>query len=195
MLDSQDPLNKLWQGQTAEQPDIQAITNKWRWVKVKQRVYVCLDVLSVVIPFGFIWHSMDRLDVFTQRYMMGLLILFVPFVAYLTWLRRFSLGWSSESTDQYIQRLQKQLANNSKIAFITKHSIWPVIVIIGIQQFSLYYYDVFPIENLIRKAVFSLSIVAVLFIGIWIWADKRQKRFDKERDDLNKLLKNDSEET
>jgi hypothetical protein len=91
--------------------------------------------------------------------------------------------------------LQKQLANNSKIAFITKHSIWPVIVIIGIQQFSLYYYDVFPIENLIRKAVFSLSIVAVLFIGIWIWADKRQKRFDKERDDLNKLLKNDSEET
>lgn len=194
MSDKHDPLNQLWQGQTAEQPNIQAITKKWRWTKVKQRVYVCFDVLSVVIPFGFIWHSMDKLDVFTQRYLMGLLILSVPFVAYLTWLRRFSLGWSSESTDQYIQRLQKQLANNSKIAFITKHSIWPVLVLIGIQHFSLFYYDVFPIEQLIRKAVISSLIVTVMFIAIWIWADKRQKRFDAERDDLNKLFKNDNEE-
>ena len=194
MLDNQDPLNQLWQGQTSEQPDIQAITKKWRWTKVKQRVYVCLDMLSVVVPLGFILHSMDRLDVFTQRYMLGLLILSVPFVAYLTWLRRFALGWSSESTEQYIQRLQKQLANNSKIAFITKHSTWPIIVIIGIHQFSLYYYEVLPLEKFIRKAVILLPIISVLFIGIWIWADKRQKRFDKESDDLNKLLKTDSEE-
>ena len=194
MLDNQDPLNQLWQGQTSEQPDIQAITKKWHWTKVKQRVYVCLDMLSVVVPLGFILHSMDRLDVFTQRYMLGLLILSVPFVAYLTWLRRFTLGWSSESTEQYIQRLQKQLANNSKIAFITKHSTWPITVIIGMHQFSLYYYEVLPLEKFIRKAVILLPIISVLFIGIWIWADKRQKRFDKESDDLNKLLKTDSEE-
>jgi hypothetical protein len=131
---------------------------------------------------------MDRLDVFTQRYLMGLLILSVPFVVYLTWLRRFSLGRSSESTDQYIQGLQKQLANNSKIAFITKNSIWLVLVLIGIQHFSLFYYDAFPIEQFIRKVVISSLIV------IWIWADKRQERFDAERGDLNKLFKNDNEE-
>jgi hypothetical protein len=84
--------------------------------------------------------------------------------------------------------LQKQLANNSKIAFITKHSIWLVLVLIGIQHFSLFYYDAFPIEQFIRKVVISSLIV------IWIWADKRQKRFDAERGDLNKLFKNDNEE-
>jgi hypothetical protein len=194
MSDNHDPLNQLWQGQTAEQPDIQAITKKWRWTKVKQRLYVCLDVLSVVIPSVLVWKYMDKLDVFTQRYMIGLLFISIPFVAYLTWLRRFSLGWSSESTEQYIQRLQKQLANNSKIAFITKHSVWPVLVLIGIQHFSLFYYDVYPMEQLIRKVVISWFIVTVMFIAIWIWADKRQKRFDAERDDLNKSFDNDNEE-
>jgi hypothetical protein len=33
-----------------------------------------------------------------------------------------------------------------------------------------------------------------MFIAIWIWADKRQKRFDAERDDLNKSFDNDNEE-
>tara|TARA_B110000503_G_scaffold93754_1_gene141346 strand:- start:1085 stop:1195 length:111 start_codon:yes stop_codon:yes gene_type:complete len=36
MSDIQDPLSQLWQGQTAEQPDIQA--KKWRWTMVKQRL-------------------------------------------------------------------------------------------------------------------------------------------------------------
>jgi hypothetical protein len=188
MSDIQDPLSQLWQGQTAEQPDINAITKKWRWTKVKQRLYVCLDVLSVVIPFVFIWQYMDELDIVTKRIVLAILLLSIPFVVYLTWLRRFSLGWSSESTEKYIQQLQKQLANNSKIAFITKHSIWPVLVLLGIQYFALFYYDVFPIEKLIHKAVISSCIVAVVFIAMWIWADKRQKRFDKELLELNNLL-------
>ena len=75
MSDNHDPLNQLWQGQTAEQPDIQAITKKWRWTKVKQRLYVCLGVLSVVIPSVLVWKYMDKLDVFTQRYMIGLLFI------------------------------------------------------------------------------------------------------------------------
>jgi hypothetical protein len=188
MPDIQDPLSQLWQGQTAEQPDIKAITKKWRWTKVKQRLYVCLDMLSVVIPFVLIWQYMDELDIVTKRIVLAILLLSIPFVVYLTWLRRFSLGWSSESTEKYIQQLQKQLANNSKIAFMTKHSIWPVLVLIGIQYFALFYYDVFPIEKLIRKAVISSCIVAVVFIAMWIWADKRQKRFDKELLELNNLL-------
>jgi hypothetical protein len=49
-------------------------------------------------------------------------------------------------------------------------------------------------EQLIRKVVISSFIVTVMFITIWIWADKRQKRFDAERDDLNKLsFENDNE--
>jgi hypothetical protein len=188
MSDIQDPLSQLWQGQTAEQPDIQAITKKWRWTKVKQRLYVCLDLLSVVIPFVLIWQYMDELDIVTKRIVLAILLLSIPFVVYLTWLRRFSLGWSSESTEKYIQQLQKQLANNSKIAFMTKHSIWPVLVLIGIQYIALFYYDIFPIEKLIHKAVISSCIVAVVFIAVWIWADKRQKRFDKELLELNNLL-------
>ena len=92
MSDIQDPLSQLWQGQTAEQPDIQAITKKWRWTKVKQRLYVCLDVLSVVIPFVLIWQYMDELDIVTKWIVLAMFLLSIPFLVYLTWLRRFSLG-------------------------------------------------------------------------------------------------------
>jgi hypothetical protein len=98
------------------------------------------------------------------------------------------LGGLANQPKNIYSNCKKQLANNSKIAFMTKHSIWPVLVLIGIQYFALFYYDVFPVEKLIRKAVISTCIVTVVFIAMWIWADKRQKRFDKELLELNNLL-------
>ena len=91
MSDIQDPLSQLWQGQTAEQPDIQA--KKWRWTMVKQRLYVCLDVLSVVIPFVLIWQYMDALNIVTKRIVLAILLLSIPFAIYLSDLVKKVFTW------------------------------------------------------------------------------------------------------
>lgn len=91
MSDIQDPLSQLWQGQTAEQPDIQA--KKWRWTMVRQRLYVCLDVLSVVIPFVLIWQYMDALNIVTKRIVLAILLLSIPFAIYLSDLVKKVFTW------------------------------------------------------------------------------------------------------
>ena len=91
MSDIQDPLSQLWQGKTAEQPDIQA--KKWRWTTVKPRLYVCLDVLSVVIPFVLIWQYMDALNIVTKRIVLAILLLSIPFAIYLSDLVKMVFTW------------------------------------------------------------------------------------------------------
>ena len=116
MSDNQDPLSQLWLQQEVAQADISQVSKKWRKVRFKQRCYVVLDVLSVIIPFVFIWLNADKLERFSMTFVVGFMSFSVVALVYITWLRRFSFGWSDTSTDQHIQRLQKQIESNIKIA-------------------------------------------------------------------------------
>ena len=188
MSDNQDPLNQLWQQQDVVQPDLSEVSKNWHKVRLKQRCYVALDLFSLLIPFGILWLNAEKLNRFTMTLMLGLMPLLVLFVAYITWLRRFSFGWSNVSTDQYIQRLQKQIESNIKIANLSLHSIWFCAVFFMVFYSGLYYFDVFPMDRLIRKGMIMLAINAVMLPCIWIWASKRKKRFIKEQAELNNLL-------
>ena len=53
---------------------------------------------------------------------------------------------------------------------------------------GLYYFEVFPTDILIYKALVMLAISAVMLPCIWIWAYKRKKRFSQELLELNHLL-------
>lgn len=188
MPDNHDPLSQLWQQQQVAQPNFSAVSKKWRKVRLKQRCYVVLDIVSVVAPFALLWHKSEALDDLTLKLMFGVILLSVFVVAYITWLRRFSLGWSNTSTDQHIQRLQKQIENNIKIANLNLHSVWFTALLMVVLHAGLYYFEVFPADKLMRKVFVTLAISAVVLPCIWVWASKRKKRFSRELLALNNLL-------
>ena len=188
MYDDQDPLSQLWQQQDVVPADLSEVSKKWRKVRLKQCCYVVLDVLSVVIMFAIIWLNAAKLDPFSMALLLGVTSLSVVTAAYITWLRRFSFGWSNVSTDQHIQKLHKQIANNIKIANLSLHSVWIVAVLMVFFCGGLFYFEAFPMDRLIHKALIALAINTVLLPGIWVWASKRKKRFTKELLELNNLL-------
>jgi len=188
MSDNHDPLSQLWQEQKVEKIDIDAVSKKWLKIKLKQHFYVFFDVLSL-LPFLIFWiYFKDKFDDFTLVYIYGLAVLSLVFVIYVIWLRRFSLGWSKASTEQHIQGLRKQLRNNIKIALLTKHSMWFALILFMFHQLGLVYLEVFPPDKLLRKALISFSIIGVMWPAVWIWADKRAKRFKRELSILNELV-------
>jgi hypothetical protein len=188
MSDNQDPLSQLWLQQEVAQADISQVSKKWRKVRFKQRCYVVLDVLSAIIPLVFIWLNADKLDRFSMTFVVGFMSLSVVALIYITWLRRFSFGWSDTSTDQHIQRLQKQIESNIKIANLSLHTVWFLAVLTVVFYAGLYYFEVFPTDKFIRKVTITLAIYIVLFPCIWLWASKRKKRFIRELAELNNLL-------
>jgi len=188
MSEHQDPLSQLWQNQKVEQADLSAVSKKWRKVRLKQRCYVALDFISLVIPSIFIWFKAEQIDSFTMAMVLCAICLSVVMVFYITWLRRFSLGWSNASTEQHIQQLQKQIQNNIKIANLSLHSVWVVMVVFIAFFWTLYYFQVFSPEKLMDKILLSLKINAVVLPCVWIWAFRRKKRFSKELTELNLLL-------
>lgn len=188
MFENKDPLSQLWQDQKVEQADLSQVSKKWRKVRFKQRCYVALDFLSLLIPFAIIWYKAEQIDSYTMTLVLGVMAVSVVAVIYITWLRRFSLGWSNASTDQHIQQLQKQIQNNIKIANLSLHSVWFLVLLLVGFYGSLYYFEVFPYEKLLDKILFALAINGVALPGVWIWAAKRKKRFCKELVELNHLL-------
>jgi hypothetical protein len=188
MSNNQDPLSQLWQEQKVEKIDLDAISKKWRKIKLKQHLYVFFDLLCLLPFLIVVIYFKDKFDGFTIVYMYGLTVMSLGFVIYVIWLRRFSLGWSKASTEQHIQGLRKQLLNNIKIALLTKHSMWFALIVIIFHQVGLIYLEVFPPDKLLRKALISFSIIGVMWPAVWIWADKRAKRFKRELSIFNELV-------
>lgn len=188
MTNDQDPLNQLWQQQSVEKPNVKVIGKQWKRVQLKHRLYAILDIMSLVLPFYFILFYVEKLDSFTRILLICIFVLCVPFVVYIIWLRRFAIVWSSSGTEQHIQKLRKQITNNIKIAFVTKHSVWPTMLIPVVHFSGLYYLDVFTVDKLIYKSQFSIGILVIMLPCIWVWANKRQKRFSEDLANLEKML-------
>ncbi len=188
MADNQDPLKQLWLQQEVVLPDLSQVSKNWHKVRLKQWCYVALDVLSLCFCFLIVWLNADKLDGLSMTLLLVVMLVSVVFVAYITWLRRFSFGWSNASTDEHIQRLLKQIESNIKIANLSLHSVWFVTLLTVILYAGLYYFEVFSEDRFIRKLTVTLGIYAVVMPGLWVWASRRKKRFTKELSELTKLL-------
>jgi hypothetical protein len=189
MPDNHDPLGQLWQEQPVEQPDFDAICNKWRLIKIKQRFYVLLDWMSVVFCIGVMVFYYDKLTDFLRVIFVVLTFVSIIWMAYNTWLRRFALSGAELTTDAYLTRLKKQLTNSIKIANLCKYSVWPMLAFAVLVEIGIIYFDGYDSEKIIRKLLFVFTYYGVMFTGLWVWASRRVKRFKRELMSLNELIR------
>ncbi len=188
MTNNHDPLSELWQRQQVVQTDLSQISKKWQTLRLKQRCYLAVDIISLLIPLLIIWLKFEQLDSYTLGLVFIVMLIGVIAVIYITWLRRFALGWSNEATDQHIKNLQKQIQNNIQIATLSLHSVWIVLILLVVFYGLLYQLNVYPVAQFWQKVHFTLAINALALPAIWIWAKKRKKRFVNELVELKALL-------
>ena len=183
MPDNHDPLSQLWQHQEVQRIDIDAIKKKWRITELKQRLYLAIDVVSSLSLFVIIYFMGDELDHFTYKIFVGLSIVCFGYLLFVTWLRRFSLGWSDLAVEQHILKLKKQISNNILIANLSKSSVYLILVVVVVHEIGLFYFDLASRDKLIFNVVFNTIWLPI----VWIWADRRAKRFKRELIALNVL--------
>ncbi|MBU3020287.1 hypothetical protein [Aestuariibacter sp. A3R04] len=186
MHNSDEKLASLWQNQSVEQLDILKIQREFLKQQWKQRLYIAVDVLSP-LPFILMLIFMkDELSNFSFWTCVVAIVVSVPYIGYFTWLRRHAAFPKGDSTTQHIDLLQRQLANNVKIARYTKHLSWIsalVLVTVNVGRLLNGDFDSNP--------SFSLSVFwwwmatgCGVCLAFYIWAGKREKRFVARQHEL-----------
>jgi Flp pilus assembly protein TadB len=105
-------------------------------------------------------------------------------------LRWVSIFYTNSNTADYQARLLKQLGNNARIAFYNKHSTWfsgmMVTLFLIVQSYTA---DLS--QSALIKQFTLLALICVFFLlPYYLWARKRQQRFEKELASLHTLTNN-----
>lgn len=132
--------------------------------------YVLYDVFSKY------WGNMSSVG-HTIFYLM--LIISLPLLAYQLWLRRVAAFYKDSQTADHLSKLTKQIKNNITIALITKHSTW-IAMLFGLAFILERYVQGELSSDKIIRAVFAMTAMSVAMLVWFIWAHKRQKRFEHQ---------------
>jgi hypothetical protein len=188
MSDNSKELESLWQKQQTTVPDLTLLKKTWRAVKIKQKLYLFFDILAFsvgVIVLLWFYPSLGRYQVF---FVVCTLFITAGFTIYLIWLRRFSFLGDQNSTIDYLQLLKSQYRQNIKIAQVSKYSVYILPPFFASFLIGGYWFDIFELEKLISKALW-LTFSSVVFLPmLWLWADRRAKRFKQELARLDNLV-------
>ena len=189
MTEQHDELAALWQQQAVSEIDmtqIQIELTKQRW---KQRLYMTIDILSPLPLILMLYFMHDELSPISLWTVIITLALTIPVVIYIAWLRRHAAFRSSQSTQSYLEVLQKQMANNEKIARFTKHSSWmsaTVLVVLNLYRLLS--------GELTQKPDFSMNTFyfwitagVVACAHCYFWARGRERRFKRRQQELASL--------
>lgn len=186
MSDNPNQLESLWQKQETTSPDLTLLKKTWRTVKIKQKVYLLSDLFAFLVgPLMLFW-LYSSLNAYQVFFVVCTLIIAAGFTIYLIWLRRFSFLGDQSATGDYLQLLKSQYRQNIKIAQASKYSAYVIPVIFFSFLFGGYWLEIFELEKLIRKAIWLVLSSAIFLPILWIWADKRAKRFEQELARLDK---------
>ncbi|WP_026376114.1 hypothetical protein [Aestuariibacter salexigens] len=185
-MSSQDPLQQLWQSQPTSAIDIDNIKRRLRNLRIKQWGYTFLDLAGLVVVFVVLWISRNDLHVTLQIGLGIVLVATVGLTGYLLWLRRHALFIHSLSTEQYVETLKLQLANNVKIAWLTRHSSWVTALLMILMWVGFGLYGDMSPQRYVQKLAIVLVSLAVFMPMIWWWASKREARFKAELDALKR---------
>ena len=181
-----EPLSALWQTQPVTAIDVDEVKSSLRSERTKQRWYMVFDSLMVIPAIYILNKYWGNMTLVAQMMFVFMLVTSVPLLIYQLWLRRVAAFYKDSQTANHLTRLTKQIKNNVKIAFITKHSTW-VAVVFGIAFILERYF----LGDLTPEKIIKMSIVMVLMtIGmlVWyMWADKRQKRFERQLKTLESM--------
>lgn len=172
-------LTDLWQQQDSLNVNIEKIKQQAISQTRKQRLYIFVDIISLT-PLLLLFF----IDIKLSPILKGFLGLnfFAAFVmaAYLFKLRWISAFGNAVTIQDYKTNLLKQLKNNAKIAYLNKHMCWIVAVSICVLLLFSAWYESWTIEQFTKKTAISIGIVSLMLVPWYIWANKRQKRFEKE---------------
>lgn len=184
-----DMLDSLWQEQSALNIDTNEVIRKAKSQQNKQRLYIALDLLSLV-PFVLVLILIDEkayagpIIPFFWLNLIGSIVMVSYFIK-LRWVSAFS---SSKSTQDYTQNLLTQLKNNAVIARINKHMAWIAsLLVIGFFMVDAYMRND-SIEQL-SSMFMRLTLLAMILLTPWFfWCKSRQNRFNNEAKELKRMM-------
>ncbi|WP_414829086.1 hypothetical protein [Alteromonas sp. H39] len=183
MTTHDDELARLWQAQKVATIDTAQIEKDIRRQTLKQRLYLFLDfacLIPVVIFFIIKWNELSSA---AATMILVLLVVTTPIFVYMARLRWLAASGFHAATANYLDMLIKQMRNNARIAWLTKHSSWTTAVFLLGFYAVLYFMGEVPEERQ-TKALLAIVITSVAMAGFYQWAQRREARFHKKAEEL-----------
>lgn len=188
MTDNRDPLEQLWQQQQVSVPSSKVLQAKWRKEKRKHMWYVGMDLSAVLVGPVLLYFLKDKMHWFEISWLIMLMVVTAFFTGYIVWLRRLAFTSQDASTADFCALLEKQYKQNIKIALATKYSTLAMPPLFILMFVGVYFLDLFETDRFMRK-LGSVTVMLVLILPpIWIWADRRAKRFQRELAQLSQNI-------
>ncbi|WP_394222194.1 hypothetical protein [Alteromonas gracilis] len=181
-----DTLSALWQAQPIAAIDLEKVKANLSSERKKQRWYMAIDSLAFVPGAYLLVTYWETLSLVAQTIYLLLICSAIPLLVYQLWLRRVAAFYKDNRTSDHLTQLTKQIKNNVKISFITKHSTWVALLFGFAFIMERILFGELTQEKVTRMiAVMTSMSVAML---IWfIWAHKRQKRFERQLKTLEEI--------
>ncbi|MBJ2129354.1 hypothetical protein JC525_10420 [Alteromonas sp. IB21] len=174
-----DSLLALWQAQPVTAINLEEVKANLSSERKKQRCYMVMDSLMVFPAIYILAKYWGNMSLVAQMMFVFMLATSLPLLVYQLWLRRVAAFYKDSQTADHLMQLTKQVKNNVKIAFMTKHSTW-IAIVFGFAFIleSYFFGDLAP-----EKVTKLIIVVTSMSIGmlIWyVWAHNRQKRFERQ---------------
>ncbi|WP_371195096.1 hypothetical protein [Glaciecola sp. SC05] len=183
---AESDFNQLWQKQPTLKVNTAQIVKQAKQQRVKQRLYMALDVLGVLPVFILLAGDIELtpfLKWFIALNMLALALMLIH-IAKLRWVAAFGQG---KTTERYTRTLLQQLKNNAKIAYINKHSAWLalLVAICGVAINEYLYPKATPINW--AEITLILGVGSIVIVAWIIWAHRRQMRFEEKAKELERI--------
>ena len=181
-----DALSALWQAQPVTTIDLEEVKASLRSERTKQRWYMLVDSLAFIPAVYVLVITWEEFTFVAQAMFIFMLITALPLLVYQLWLRRVAAFSKDTQTADHLMQLTKQIKNNVKIAVITKHSTWTAVLFGCGFLLERYFYGELTPEKIVKMAIVMTSI-SIVMLGWYVWASKRQKRFERQLETLEKM--------
>ncbi|MCC2616987.1 hypothetical protein LJ739_12110 [Aestuariibacter halophilus] len=188
MSDNPDPLQRLWQSQQTQHPDLDKLRRDWRLIRYKQISYMTLDILGLLTGPLLLWLMAERMHWFEFAWLVAIVVLATPLTGYVLWQRRDALRTREIATQDYLVLLLNRSRRNVKIARVTRHSVIALVPMFFILHAGVYWLDAYPMERWLNKVIASTVILVVLLPAMWLWARRRERRFEQESRQLQEQI-------
>ena len=182
-----DALSALWQAQPVTTINLEEVKASLRSERTKQRWYTLVDSLAFIPAVYVLVITWEEFTFVAQAMFIFMLITALPLLVYQLWLRRVAAFSKDTQTADHLMQLTKQIKNNVKIAVITKHSTWTAVLFGCGFLLERYFYGELTPEKIVKMAIVMTSISIVMLVW-YVWASKRQKRFERQLEALEKMV-------
>ena len=181
-----DALSALWQAQPVTTIDLEEVKASLSSERTKQRWYMLVDSLAFIPAVYVLVITWEEFTFVAQTMFLFMLITALPLLVYQLWLRRVAAFSKDTQTADHLMQLTKQIKNNVKIAVITKHSTWTAVLFGCGFLLERYFFGELTPEKIVKMAIVMTSISIVMLVW-YVWASKRQKRFERQLETLQKM--------